>query len=182
MTQRAYTKGLVLRLLVLIYILLIFLTACEDTSSDSTDQEGAWGQAEMEVQAGMEIQAGTEQTPFAPNQEVTSCEEFGSILCFANNDCRADARCQNVGDELSPLPCCVQGERGTATVGEYCDTGDGQLTCASSLCIGEEQATNGYCSGECLSNADCPETMPRCISVAFSGSDLMWCFPPESGE
>ena len=156
---------------VLIFVVLI-------CSSLTTLTACGWGGAST----GTEVQAGTDVTPAFPAQEVSSCEEFGSVLCFANNDCQADARCQNVGSEEAPLPCCVQGERGSADVGEYCDTSDGQLTCASSLCIGEEQATSGYCSGECLSDADCPETMPRCISVAFSGSDSMWCFPPESAE
>ena len=86
--------------------------------------------------------------------------------------------CENLGTEEATLPCCVQGMRGALMVGEVCDTANGQLTCASSLCISNEEANAGYCSGECLSDDDCPSTMPRCISVAFSGSDSMWCFPP----
>lgn len=128
--------------------------------------------------------AGTESTAgLSSTEPIMSCEEMNSNRCFANADCQENARCQNLGTEEIPVPCCVQGERGTLAVGEVCNPTDGQLTCASSLCIAhEETGNNAYCSGECLSDSDCPESMPRCISIAFSGSDKLWCFPPSSSK
>jgi hypothetical protein len=116
-------------------------------------------------------------TPDAPSEMVESCEEFGSSDCFANNDCAEDARCENVGSDEAPLACCISGERGSLQTGDSCDTATGQQECASSLCISRDGDDTAYCSGECQSDADCPETMPSCISVAFSDSDSMWCFP-----
>lgn len=116
-------------------------------------------------------------TPDAPQDTVEACEDFGSSSCFANNDCAEDGRCENVGSEDSPIACCVSGGRGALQTGEACDIVTGQQDCASSLCIAYNGETEAYCSGECQSDEDCPESMPSCISVAFSGSDLMWCFP-----
>lgn len=121
-------------------------------------------------------------SPLPPTTPVESCEEFGAVACFANHECEADARCQNVGTPDFSVPCCVQGERGSLNLGEMCTEADGQLSCASSICIMLEGQTNGLCSDECTSDMDCPATMPRCIPIAFSGSDSMWCFPPERGE
>ena len=133
--------------------------------------------------AGMTSGAMTEpppqSTPMPPLTPVSSCDEFESTACFANDECASDARCQNVGSDDVPIACCVAGARGTLMTGERCSTADGQLTCASSLCISLEDADQGWCSGACLTPDDCPAQLPRCISIAFSGSDTMWCFPPE---
>ena len=121
----------------------------------------------------------TQSTPRPPLSPVSSCEDFGSLTCFANDECALDARCQNVGTDDVPVACCVAGARGTLMTGDACSTADGQLTCASSLCISLEDADQGWCSGGCLTPDECPAQLPRCISIAFSGSDTMWCFPPE---
>ena len=136
-------------------------------------------------QAGAESSSGeqTMMSPVSPTEPVTACEDFGSMSCFANTDCAIDARCQDVGNPDAPVPCCVRGERGALEVGEACDVADGQLTCASSLCIANEETEGlAYCSGECLNDSECPENMPRCISIAFSGSDKLWCFPASASR
>jgi hypothetical protein len=63
--------------------------------------------------------------------------------------------------------------------GAPCTEADGQLTCASSLCITVGEDNQGYCSGSCSADADCPAELPRCIPIAFSGSDSMWCSPAQ---
>ena len=118
-------------------------------------------------------------TPSAPTAPVNSCESFGSTTCFSSDECSTDARCQNVGTEELPVVCCIAGARGTLGTGDACSTAEGQLTCASSLCVSAEGADQGWCSGPCLSPDDCPAQLPQCIAIAFSGSDTMWCFPPE---
>ena len=118
-------------------------------------------------------------SPLPPETPVEACAEFGATECFANNECELDARCQDVGAPGFPVSCCVRGARGQGMTGDACSDTDGQLTCASSICVMLEGASEGFCSGECLSESDCPETLPRCIPIAFSGNDSMWCFPPE---
>jgi hypothetical protein len=137
--------------------------------------------AGMDVQpAGTDIQpAGMEMTPAPPTGPISACEDFGSALCFANEDCNPDGRCESVGEGDDQLPCCVQGPRGTAEAGAPCTETDGQLTCASSLCITAGDDNQGYCSGSCSADADCPTELPSCIPIAFSGSDSMWCSPAQ---
>ena len=137
--------------------------------------------AGVEPQAGVNtgLQGGAQETPLAPNMIISACEDFGSSLCFANEDCNPDGRCQSVEAMDEQLPCCVRGERGTGVTGDPCTVSHGQLTCSSSLCITAFEGTGGYCSGVCESDEDCPEPLPRCIPIAFSGNDSQWCTPPE---
>ena len=115
--------------------------------------------------------AGGEMSPEAPTTPVTACEDFGASSCFANSDCNPDARCANVGTAPDFIPCCIRGARGEAGAGTPCTDENGEQLCASSLCI------EGYCSAECNVEADCPDVLPSCIPIAFSGSDKMWCSP-----
>ena len=188
--------------MILLSSMLIY--SCTDEGSDTEVVESGEMTSNTEMNAGVETNAGAEMSggltseeagaesssgeqvmmsPVSPGEPVTACEDFGSVSCFANTDCNVDARCQDVGSPDAPVPCCVRGERGTLGVGEACDITDGQLTCASSLCIANEESEElAYCSGECLNDNECPETMPRCISIAFSGSDKMWCFPASASK
>jgi hypothetical protein len=107
---------------------------------------------------------------------VASCAEAGASDCFSSYDCVPERRCQNLGTELDPVPCCVPGARGTAAAGESCAAATGELTCASAICI--EGATSSLCSTICGGDAGpCPGNMPTCMPIAFSGSDDSWCFP-----
>ena len=144
-------------------------------------QQVAGQQVAGEQVAGQQV-AGEQPTgtsPRPPMNPVDACADFGATECFANNECELDARCQDVGAPGLPVSCCVQGIRGAGMTGDPCSEADGQLTCASSICVMFEGESNGFCSGECLDDSECPASMPRCIPIAFSGNDSMWCFPPE---
>jgi hypothetical protein len=110
---------------------------------------------------------------------VESCDELGANTCFANTDCAENARCQNVGPDDLPVACCVPGARGTLAVGEPCNTETGELECASALCVTINDSMQGVCSGACADESECPESAPQCIPIAFSGSELNWCFPAD---
>ena len=174
-------------LLMMLFVTTIATSPSEDYDEDNlpydqgipnTDNIDMFATPSMDGDTNSELDMSTRlATPEAPTEIVESCENFGSISCFANSDCAEDARCSNVGDDTNLIACCVLGERGTVQAGEACDVVTGQEECASSLCVAYGERPNAFCSGECLSDDDCPETLPSCISVAFSGSDLMWCFP-----
>ena len=105
--------------------------------------------------------------------DASTCAELSSTECFANVDCAAAQRCQNVGSEALPLACCVPGARGTKAAGEPCSN---ENECASAVCIA--RGTTGHrCSMDCTKDSDCPVGMQQCISISFSGSPLSWCFP-----
>ena len=153
-----------------------------EAGSEAGTEAGAEAGVEAGAEAGAEAGTPAQMTPEAPATPPESCEAFGSTSCFANNECFADGRCQSVGTPDLPLACCVAGERGTDPVGTACSDEDGERTCASSLCIYSDLTDESLCSGECTSDADCPENLPRCFTIAFSGSDSMWCSPPAPGE
>lgn len=118
------------------------------------------------------------QTPPAPAAPVESCEAAELQACFGSPDCPEDARCENVGSEALPTPCCVAGARGPRLAGEACDPDEGQLQCASGLCIvGEEREEQARCSGPCLEDSECPPEVPRCVLLPFDETSSGWCFP-----
>lgn len=88
----------------------------------------------------------------------------GSRLdCTFNSDCPAAERCEC--DESTGCMC-LTGPRGTGRAGyDPCVTGN---DCESALCV-EGRGGSYYCSGECVSNADCGPQLPRCASIAFLG-------------
>ena len=105
---------------------------------------------------------------------VSSCDELSTIACFANNECEATDRCENMGTDDEQVPCCVAGTRGTGQAGETCvDEND----CESAVCI----AGNGpyMCSKTCTTADDCPDGMKDYTYIAFSGSNDMWCLPTD---
>jgi hypothetical protein len=113
---------------------------------------------------------------------LNSCEDVPSQSCFANADCADSEICYDVGGDDLEVPCCIPGQRGTVAAGQPCSLDQGQLECASALCIGLNDAESGVCSQSCQSDADCPSEAPRCISIAFSESDFLWCFPDSSNK
>lgn len=108
-------------------------------------------------------------------QGVTDCSEIGAISCFSNLDCAEANRCQNVGTELDPVPCCIAGQRGTVEPGQDCDEGEGETQCDTAICI--TNSSGSRCSTTCQGPNDCPQGMQSCTFIAFSESDDMWCFP-----
>lgn len=111
----------------------------------------------------------------AAHQIVAACSEINARDCFANMDCPEQQRCQNMGRADLSVPCCVDGQRGQDPVGHECSMQDGELTCASGLCIDGLAGT--LCSGTCDDVNDCPDNMQLCQFIAYSNSDEQWCFP-----
>jgi hypothetical protein len=104
---------------------------------------------------------------------IKNCNEIGATACFSSFDCAADTdRCQNRGTADLAVPCCVKGARGTGKVGEACV---GENDCKSALCIQGDTGT--LCSDKCISDSECPASLPKCIAIAFSGSADMFCTP-----
>lgn len=120
--------------------------------------------------------AGDASTPDAAAQgPFASCAEIPADACFANPDCPADRLCRSVGASVGEVVCCVVGPRGEVAAGEPCDVEQGETQCASAICI--EVNGTALCSKTCTSPADCPASMQRCMFIAFSESNDMWCFP-----
>lgn len=100
---------------------------------------------------------------------IASCEEIASTDCFSNYDCDGSTPvCLNRGTELEPVPCCVAGSEGIGAAGSSCAA---ETDCQSAICI------DGSCSDTCDTAEACPENLPRCVPIAFSGSDDNWCLP-----
>ncbi len=113
---------------------------------------------------------------------VLACADIGATDCFSNYDCASGERCENVGTDDLPTACCTTGARGTGALGQGC-LGEGD--CASSVCIDNcdigVSCTSGtcglFCSDVCTTDADCPASLPKCIAIAFSGTDDKFCTP-----
>ena len=166
------------------------ILSCDDSETSQVEagtEQGGMEQAGQVMsgneggsdQAGEEVVGGSLTPPSPPSNPIASCDEIGAIACFANEDCQTNARCQNVGTAEIATPCCVAGERGTIPAGQPCDPETGELTCASALCMYGDSASQGICSGTCERDTDCPANLPRCIEIAFSESDSMWCSPAQ---
>lgn len=127
-------------------------TTTSTTSTTSTGQGGAGGGAP------------------AP---VMSCSEIPAADCFSSFDCPDAAdRCENRGTPDFQVPCCVKGPRGTGKLGEACV---GENDCVSALCLGS--GSTYLCTDRCKSAAECPASLPKCITIAFSGSNDKFCTP-----
>ena len=107
--------------------------------------------------------------------DSASPDAISETTCFSNQDCELSQRCENIGSDENPDVRCVSGERGTLAAGENCDPGLGELQCASSICI--DASAESFCSETCTGDETCPEGMQRCIYIAYSDSNDMWCFP-----
>lgn len=114
--------------------------------------------------------------PFDARPPVARCGDIDSVECFGHPDCPAEQRCEDVGPAGAPVPCCVPGARGMIPPGGSCAGVDGQIECASGVCI-EEVGGDDLCSGVCEGPDDCPASLPRCTVFPFGGSPLAWCFP-----
>ena len=100
---------------------------------------------------------------------ITACSEIGADECFSNYDCLdANDRCEDVGEEVGFVVCCVPGARGAGVAGDACTQ---EHDCASSICI------DNLCSDTCTDVNDCPTSMQSCTPIAFSGDLNDWCFP-----
>jgi len=95
---------------------------------------------------------------------MTSCDEAGLEMCVLNADCPMTHRCQDIG-QTDPVPCCVEGERGTGQAGDSCSQ---DIDCESGLCT-ETSDGSFVCSRECQNANDCPESLPNCTNIAFVG-------------
>jgi hypothetical protein len=102
---------------------------------------------------------------------VMACSEIPAADCFSNFDCPAAAdRCENRGTADLQVPCCVPGPRGAGKLGEACT---GENDCKSALCLGK--GTTNLCTDTCTKATDCPASLPKCITIAFSGSSDKFC-------
>ena len=106
---------------------------------------------------------------------VTSCADIGARECFWNDDCAPNEACLDQAGEADDIPCCVQAARGAGALGEPCDPLTGETQCASALCL--EGPSGAFCTSACADDAACPATLPRCLPIAFSGSDASFCLP-----
>lgn len=105
----------------------------------------------------------------------TSCAERALTECFGHPDCPAAERCENIATPALPVPCCVPGPRGELPAGADCSMVDGQIACASGVCI--EDGATATCSTPCDDPGDCPAALPRCVAFPFGGTAFEWCFP-----
>ncbi len=109
-----------------------------------------------------------------------SCQELNSTSCFFHYDCDDDQVCANVaapGDYETP--CCITGTRGTDPLGTDCindETEPYSKTCASGLCVAPGREREGYCSGECTSDDDCPRDKMYCYLL------MGVCAPLSTGQ
>ena len=115
--------------------------------------------------------------PLTPISDCVELNDPAALTCFANADCEEGRRCQNLGTADYATPCCVLGARGATPPGGACAPETGELECTSALCITQDDPSSGLCSGVCETDADCPASLPRCLSISFSGSELMFCSP-----
>lgn len=156
------------RIFPLAVLLLGLLSACVNGTHDV--DAGAQDAALSDASASGD--AAVVDSHFEP---VNNCQEINASECFANIDCPSAQRCQNMGSVEDQVPCCVDGLRGEDPVGSVCSMQDGELTCASGLCIDGSAGT--FCSDVCQDEGDCPAQMQLCQPVFYSGSNEQWCFP-----
>lgn len=139
---------------------------------DSSIADSAQDDSSNSDSANLDSSTATED---AAHQIVAACSEINATDCFANMDCPEQQRCQNMGSAELAVPCCVDGTRGQDPVGHSCSMTDGELTCASGLCI--EGSAGTLCSGTCSDVSDCPDNMQLCQYIAYSNNNEQWCFP-----
>lgn len=145
-----------------------------DTTEDATTTEDA-DTTEEDVETPEDVtEEPIEPTPI-PSElgPVESCDEIteiSSVDCFSNADCEnLEQRCENVGGDEFYVPCCVPGVRGIRPAGASCDEDDGDLRCASGLCI-DRNEVGKFCSQFCETAEDCPAAAPNCEAIPFLGS------------
>jgi hypothetical protein len=115
--------------------------------------------------------------PTGPPVVVAACDELPAATCFSNDDCAPNEACLDQGGPDDDVPCCVVSARGPRSLGDACDPPQGESQCASALCV--EGSRGAYCTGMCDSPDDCPATLPRCLPIAFSGSERSFCLPED---
>lgn len=95
--------------------------------------------------------------PWDTTVPVQSCSELSLDQCFYNDNCAADARCEDVGGPEGEVLCCTTGPRGTKAVGEACTD---HVECAFGRCLG------GLCSEACDFDVDpCPPETMVCNTI-----------------
>lgn len=136
----------------------LLLTACP---SETTPEE--------DMSTKMDMPAQEDATPdMAPACEVEAsgigpvmaCDEASTTACFANDDCAADERCENIGG-AADVACCVKGPRGCKTAGQPCQT---EFECDEGLCVARNDGPQ-LCSKRCMSEDECPAEVPECHPV-----------------
>lgn len=152
----------------------LLLFSCQDNSARH-ELDSSIALPDVRIEASQKIEAAVvDLMLFTPDYGlVTSCAAINSVDCFSNGDCPTGKRCQNLGDESSPVACCVPGLRGPKAAGEQCQT---ENDCASAVCVSKNAAS--YCSVNCQQDEDCPEGMKYCVLVGDNSSNYgKWCFP-----
>ena len=105
------------------------------------------------------------------NTTAAMCAGDTPTACFANGECAADQRCEDLSG--ADMPCCVVGARGAKETGAECDS---ENECASGVCIGRNDDPN-ICSEDCGATMDCGDSL-ECVQVPFTGGSGMWCVTP----
>lgn len=140
------------------------------TSGGTTGAGGATASTSTGTGGGTSA-ASTGQGGAGGSAPVMACSEIPAMDCFSSYDCPAAAdRCENRGTADLQVPCCVPGSRGAGKLGEACT---GENDCKSALCLGK--GTTNLCTDRCMTAADCPASLPKCITIAFSGSNDKFC-------
>jgi hypothetical protein len=164
-----------LRVVCFTFFGVLALAACGGSSTSSGGTTGVGGAGGSGTGGAMMTTAGTTGAGGAGGaaMPVMACSEIPAADCFSSFDC-ADAadRCENRGTADVAVPCCVKGARGTGKLGESCT---GENDCVSALCVGD--APMLLCTDRCMADAECPAALPKCIAIAFSGSDDKFCTP-----
>ncbi|RAL20636.1 hypothetical protein DL240_16525 [Lujinxingia litoralis] len=146
-----------------------------DVDEDTGDVEEDTGDVDEDA-GDVEEDAGDDtHTGELENPDITaeSCEEIEATTCFSNGECAESEVCFDVS-RGSGVACCVPGTRGTLEPGDDCSPTNGQLECASGLCLQFDTAEGevSVCSADCTEDAECPEVLPYCSPF------LGVCSPP----
>ena len=156
-------------------LLSAMLLAAGCSSDDAAKNNGANNSPDMASKADMtpvvDMKPVVDMTPdqdmasnacqIAPSTlgPIAACGDAQLMGCFANEDCAADERCENLAAEGMPeVACCVKGPRGCLKPGEACAD---ELSCESGLCVSRNDEP-ASCTILCDSDEVCPEALPKC--------------------
>jgi hypothetical protein len=108
---------------------------------------------------------------------ITDCAMISTNQCFSNDDCSsASDRCESEGTTDNPVACCVKGARGTGMAGTPCT----KLDDCAVTCDDDGSGNDTYlCSKACTSDADCPASLPTCVTLNTGIGMGSFCGPSE---
>ncbi len=103
--------------------------------------------------------------------------------CCTSADCPADHHCRylaGLGD--SSLKVCLRYPAGNRAFGEACEDHllAGSCACVGALCLEPTRPGQGFCSGTCCRDADCPDgwSCELAVELPFSAGTARACIPP----